>query len=266
MLVAVDTGGTKTLIAAFNDDGSVNDSMKFPTPPNVADYIAMVVDTIHTMCGSQKLDAVCIALPGQIKDELLVFAPNLGWKNVDVRSLLQAELKTKIFIENDANLAGLGETRQLKHVPERSLYITVSTGIGTGFTVDGKLKSSYSEGGHAMLEYNGTLMEWEQFASGRAIHKRYGKYARDITSKRAWRSIAKNIASGMLALLPFVRPDVVIIGGSIGTYFERYDEYLVGYLKEHLPARFIPKIVQAKHPEEAVIYGCYYYAVDRLTD
>ena len=61
--------------------------------------------------------------------------------------------------------------------------------------------------------------------------------------------------------------DVIIIGGSVGTYFDRYHEYLEGILVEHLPAHIpCPKIVQAQHPEEAVIYGCYYYGKDFLAN
>ncbi len=267
MLVAVDTGATKTLIAAFNKDGSVNDSMKFPTPRDVNEYAEIVIQTISTLCGDKMPELVCLALPGRIENGLLVSASNLGWEDIDFNKLLEPRLKAKILIENDANLAGLAETRVLNSIPKLSLYITVSTGIGTGVIVNGKLEPllAGSEGGHIVLDYNGTPTEWEDFASGSAIYKRYGKYARDITSKRAWKTIAKDIACGIAAFAPILRPDIIIIGGSIGTYFSQYENELVGVLREQLPPHFIPKIKQAKHPEEAVIYGCYYYAVDQLT-
>ena len=63
-----------------------------------------------------------------------------------------------------------------------------------------------------------------------------------------------------------LQPDVIIIGGSIGTYFERYYPTLKRLLTEHLPAHIdVPEIRQAAHPEEAVVYGCYYYGKDALT-
>ncbi|NCS83274.1 ROK family protein, partial [Candidatus Saccharibacteria bacterium] len=65
--------------------------------------------------------------------------------------------------------------------------------------------------------------------------------------------------------IPVLQPDVIIIGGSIGTYFERYDSDLTAILKDKLPDHIgLPRLVQAQHPEEAVIYGCYYYALDAL--
>ncbi len=68
-------------------------------------------------------------------------------------------------------------------------------------------------------------------------------------------------------MLPVVMPDVVIIGGSIGTYFDRYAPYLKKYLEEQLPEEVpLPVIRQAKYPEEAVVYGCYYYGIQRLAE
>jgi predicted NBD/HSP70 family sugar kinase len=192
----------------------------------------------------------------------------LPWTNFNIAAELAGVLgDAPVFIENDAKLAGLGETRFLKNIPNQSLYVTISTGIGTGIITYGHIDPALhnSEGGHALVEYDGVVQRWENFASGQAIYKVYGKYARDITSKRAWYQIADRISRGFLAIIPVLQPDVIIIGGSIGTYFDRYGKQLEGLLKEKLPPHIpCPKIVQAKYPELAVIYGCYYYAIDNL--
>lgn len=172
-----------------------------------------------------------------------------------------------MWLENDANLAGLAETRALGTMPPSSLYVTISTGIGTGIIVNGQLlpAMSGSEGGHMLVEYDGGVQEWENFASGFAIRKIYGKYARDIHDKRTWREISDRISRGFLTLVPALQPDVIIIGGSIGTYFERYIDMLRDLLAKHLPPHIpVPEIRQAAHPEEAVLYGCYYYGSDQL--
>jgi predicted NBD/HSP70 family sugar kinase len=155
----------------------------------------------------------------------------------------------------------------MKKTPNQSLYVTVSTGIGSGIITNGHINDSLrnSEAGHALVEYDGVVQEWEKFASGRAVYKTYGKYAHDITNKRIWNQIADRISRGFLAVIPILQPDVIIIGGSMGTYFAKYGERLQNILKEKLPSHIpCPKFVQAKHPELAVIYGCYYYAVDNL--
>lgn len=116
-----------------------------------------------------------------------------------------------------------------------------------------------------MIEFDGRVRSWESFASGRAIHDTYAKYAYEITNKKIWDKIAVNINRGLLSLVPSLEPDVVVIGGSIGTHFDRYNKTLMKLLDETLPVHIKrPKIVQAKHPEEAVIYGCYYYALQQI--
>jgi glucokinase len=56
-------------------------------------------------------------------------------------------------------------------------------------------------------------------------------------------------------------PEIIVIGGSIGTYFNNYGDKLNEYLKNlETPLMPMPRVEGAKRPEEAVIYGCYDYA------
>ncbi len=268
MIIAVDTGGTKTLVASFNEKGVSGEQTKFPTPQDKNEYIKALRSLIQEKYSGKNVRAIVVAIPGVIKNGVVVWCGNLPWTNFDVKSALSGVLgSVPVFIENDAKLAGLGETRFLKPIPAQSLYVTISTGIGTGITTYGHINPALhnSEGGHALIEYDGVVREWESFASGHAIYKTYGKYARDITSKRTWNQIADRISRGFLAIIPILQPDIVIIGGSIGTYFEKYGLQLQNILKEKLPAHIpCPKFVAAKYPELAVIYGCYYYAHDNV--
>lgn len=268
MLITVETGGTKTLIASFTEAGEVGKQIKFPTPPDQQEYVALLRSTLRNEYEGQSVEAIVIAMPGIIKDGIAVWCNNLKWSNFDVAKAMKGTLgDAPILVENDANLAGLAETRSLSPIPVSSLYVTVSTGIGTGITTNGKIDPGLrlSEGGRSLVEYDGVVREWESFGSGQAIYKTYGKFARDIHSKRDWNHIADRISRGFLALIPVLQTDVIIIGGSIGTYFERYAPQLENILKEKLPPHIpCPKILQASHPEEAVIYGCYYYALDTL--
>lgn len=270
MLVTVDTGGTKTLVAGFGRDGHLGQTVKFPTPRNQDEYIALLKKTLQDLYGKEKVEAVVVALPGIIKDGTAVWCNNLGWKNFGAAKALEGVLgSAPVLIENDANLAGLAEARVLRPMPVSSLYVTISTGIGTGMVTNGRIDPGLrkSEGGRMLVEYDGVVREWESFASGKAIYAVYGKYAHDITSKRTWHQIADRISRGFLAVVPLIQPDTVIIGGSIGTYFDRYGEQLEAILREKLPPHIpCPKFRQAKHPEMAVVYGCYYYAIDFLAD
>lgn len=269
MLIAVDTGGTKTLVASFSEAGSLEESRKFATPTATDDYIAQLVSAIREISTTQTIEVIVVALPGIVKDGIALWCNHLGWKNFDVRTALAEHFpETPVLVENDANLAGLAETRSLPAVPDSSLYITISTGIGTGMITGGVIDPGLrlSEGGRALVEFDGIVREWESFASGSAIYQTYGRFARDITDKATWDKIADRISRGFLVLIPIIQPDVIIVGGSIGTYFERYSAQLNALLSEKLPPHIaLPTLLKATHPEEAVVYGCYYYALDSLT-
>ncbi len=268
MIITIDTGGTKTLISSFGLNGKMGESIKFPTPAQPKEYVKALKETVRANYSHGEVDVIVLALPGIIKDGVAVWCQNLGWANFNAHEALHDLLPgVPLLIENDANLAGLAETRALHPTPVSSLYVTVSTGIGSGICTNGFIDPGLrlSEAGRALVEFDGKVQPWEQFASGHAIVNVYKKFARDITSKRTWRQIADRISRGFLAVIPILQPDVIIIGGSVGTYFERYGAYLEGILREHLPAHIpCPKIVQAQHPEQAVVYGCYYYGKDYL--
>lgn len=269
MIVAVDTGGTKTLIALFDESGRVVEEFMFPTPATTVAYVQTLTKELHDHFAEQVVDAVVVAMPGIVKAGVAIWCNNLKWKDFNVATALKGVLgDAPVWIDNDANLAGLAETRQLDQIPPLCLYVTISTGIGSGIITDGVIHHALraSEIGRTLVEYDGRVREWETFASGKAIYQTYGKYARDISSKRVWYQIADRISRGFLATIPVLQPDVIIIGGSIGTYFGKYHKALKGLLTEHLPDHIpVPHIIKAKHPEQAVIYGCYYYAVDALT-
>ena len=268
MIVTVDTGGTKTLISSFTNAGKIGKHIVYPTPSDPIKYTQLLRQTLESEYGTKKVDMIVIALPGIIDEGIARWCKNLGWKNFDIRRALGTVLGgAPIHVENDANLAGLAEARLLKPTPEFALYVTVSTGIGTGFIARGHIDPSLaiSEGGHMLVEYDGVVREWESFASGRAIKETYGKFARDIKSVRAWHHIADRISRGFLAVIPLTQPDVIIFGGSVGTYFDRYGETLAKLLDERLPPHIVrPTLLQAQYPEHAVIYGGYYYAGDIL--
>lgn len=268
MLVAVDTGGTKTLIGGFRDGQLVNPTIHFPTPKKQDEYVSLLRQMLEQTYRQEEVEGLVVGLPGIIEGGVAVWCNNLGWQNFAAQQALAGVLgNAPVFIENDANLAGLAEVRSLDPLPAAALYVTISTGIGTGVITQGSIDPGLrrSEGGRMLIEFDGTLREWEDFASGQAIIQVYGKYAHDITSIDTWNEIADRISRGFLAVIPMLQPDTVIIGGSIGTYFDRYKDQLVQILNTHLPPHIpCPQFIAATHPEEAVLYGCNYYALDHL--
>lgn len=262
MYVGIDIGGTKTLVAAIDKHGVIQERQKFPTPQKYETFLAMLKDVMASF-ENQDYRAGALAIPAAEIDRKHGIGKsfgNLPWKNVAIQSDVEKLCECPLTIENDAKLGGLSEAMLLKGKYNKVLYITVSTGIGIALIVDGIIDTNIGDGGGrtVLLEHNGKSVPWESFASGRAIVERYGKKAEDINDKATWKTISHYLAQGLIELIAITEPDVIVVGGSVGTYFDRYgallDEALQRY---HLPLVAIPPIIGAQRAEDAVVFGCY---------
>ncbi|MDB5160679.1 MAG: hypothetical protein JWO96_59 [Candidatus Saccharibacteria bacterium] len=264
MYLAIDIGGTKTLVAVFNSDGQIIEEYKVPTNKNYPDFVEELGSLIKDKVTHHNLLACCCAVPGELdrKEGIAIRFGNLPWKNTPIKKDLEKIIgHVPILIENDAKLAGLSEA--LSHKQYRKvLYLTVSTGIGDGIIIDGKIDADFadSEPGQMVLEYQGELRKWEDFASGRALVTKYGKRASEIEDPAIWQEFSRGLARGMIELIATLQPDVIIIGGGVGSHFEKFSPYLKSELAK-LENDMVqsPPIIKAERPEEAVIYGCYEY-------
>lgn len=267
MLVAIDTGGTKTLIASFNEAGIMKTIAKFPTPRDQTEYLETVAAAIRENTPLEAINAIAIAVAGPIRDHKVLRTPNIGWSDFDVVKDLGGYLPgIPIFLQNDAAIAGIAEAREFSPAG-LSVYVTLSTGVGGGITYDGKLLTELErfEVGSMRVEYGGQLHRWEDVASGSSFYKRHGLYGRDVTDPAIWQDYAERVAVGMQILVSLLEPDHLIIGGSMGTHYAKYADQLKTILDARIAKHMaVTTISQAAHPEEAVIYGCYYYALDCL--
>jgi len=268
MYLAVDVGGTKTLLGCFTSSGELKETVKFKTPVLYHDFRDELEKNVAKL-STNKFVGGCVAIPGRVDRQNgvgIVFG-NLPWTNIPIKSDVERIANCPITIENDANLAGLFEARQVADTYKRALYITVSTGIGGVIVNNGKIErpTQDAEIGHMLLEHEGKLMRWEEFASGRAIVAKFGKKASeiDVTDSTAWYIISRNIAVGLIDVIATSVPDVVIVGGGVGSHFAKFGDRLMEELKIYEnPLLKLPKIVMATHPEEAVVYGCFEMAKD----
>ncbi|MFT4532583.1 MAG: glucokinase [Candidatus Saccharimonadales bacterium] len=270
MILAVDVGGTKVLVATFSDEGEVVNSKKFKTPIMYPDFIDELKSTITELVGDTKPRACSIALPGTIDRDngVALYFGNLPWENVSISDDLSDLVQCPIYLENDAKMAGAAEADVLKNEFSRVLYITVSTGIGIGLTVDGKIDHSVADaGGKAiMCEHQGKIQSWEEFASGKAIVASTGKMASEITDESDWYVVSRNIAIGLVNLVTLLSPDCIVMGGGVGSHLDKFHDKLMSELELYGSKMLngIPDVRKAQHPEEAVIYGGYLLAVQNL--
>ncbi len=268
MYIAIDIGGTKTLIARMKKNGEIEESIKFPTPALYKDFVKQLAENVAKITTS-KWEVACVAAPGKIDREtgiVLAFG-NLKWKNVPIRADVEKITNCTVLIENDAKLAALSEARLLDPPRKRVMYLTVSTGIGGGTVIDNVLDPDLvdAEVGHMLFEREGKLVTWQSFASGKAIVKRFGKLASEIDDPAIWRIVARDLAIGIIDIAANSYPDVIVIGGGVGTHFKKYGNFLRAELKRYEnPMVSLPKVVAAKNAEQAVVYGCYELIKDHV--
>ncbi len=144
-VLAVDLGGTKIYSALVNRSGEITSGDIRPT--NAQDgYQGVVKRILASIARVNTLDepavGVGVAVPAYIdpQEGRILFAPNLKWQAVDLKKDLEDALGLPVWLDNDANLAALGEHRYGAGKGYHNLvYITVSTGVGGGLILDGKL-------------------------------------------------------------------------------------------------------------------------------
>ena len=260
MYVGVDIGGTKTLVGVLDDDGVIIEQVKFPTPKMYDDFVTSLESTAKGLkCHDFRAGAM--AVPGRVDREhgRAERLGNLPWRNVPLQADAESIFKCPIVLEHDGVLGGLSESMLLPK-EKRVLYVTISTGIGTGLIDHQAIvpEMANSEGGQMLLEYHGKRKKWESFASGSAIVKRFGKKAAEIEDKATWQRIAHDLAQGFIELIAIMQPDIIVIGGSVGRYFDRFESMLLEEINKYPnPLIPIPEFRAAARPDNAVLYGCY---------
>ncbi|MGH7195290.1 MAG: ROK family protein [Candidatus Saccharimonadales bacterium] len=264
MYLGIDIGGTKTLVAALDNNGVIVEKYKFATPKDYSNFCNELSKIIDQFV-NKKFIAVGVGLPATIIDRergLGVVFGNLPWREIPIQSDINQLLNTPVVIENDAKMAALSEYMLLKETShyKKVLYVTISTGIGFGLVNDGVIDDNFGDGGGAemMVEHDGQEVPWESFASGKAIAERFGKQASEIHDDKTWQIIAQNIAIGLIDIIALTQPEIIMLGGGVGAHSEQLLKPLSAALKIYEnPLLPIPPIRQAGRPELAVIYGCY---------
>ena len=251
MYLAIDIGGTKTLIALFSRRGRVIRRRKFKTAQGYKSFMRDLETSLEGFHG-RRIKSVTVAIPGIVQKNYSVKFGNRNWQDIDLISLLKKLFDCPIWFENDANLASLYEGYRL---PGKTVFLTFSTGIGGGIVEKNRIlpESNELEPGHVIYEYNGAKREWEDIAAASAIESYYHiDRATDLRKKDIMQDIAKRISLGLPDIIAQYHPRTIILGGPMGRVFRLFEPYL--------PKDLEVKLKRPRRPNESVIYGCYLYS------
>jgi glucokinase len=266
MLIGVDIGGSKVLVAGSDSRLRLKGTRKQATPASPRAGLELIQALIHQVAGDQAIDAIAVAAPGplDVRRGTLLRPPNLPWPDLNLAAPLSQAFRVPVTIENDANAAGLAEAAlgagRGYHIV---LYVTISTGIGTGVVVGGHIYHGAhdTEGGHITINPQGPPCgcggrgHFEAVCAGPAIFERFGKHAFEIKDRPTWDLIAADMALGLGSLISLLSPEVVVIGGGVGVHYPRFHQPLKKHLDRYNLLYPPPPVVQAKFVESAAVMG-----------
>lgn len=196
LVISIDLGGTKISTALVDGDGKIiaqdyRETLAAEGPDTVIERMLDAARDIiaDTGMSPSQVAAVGIGAPGPLDIDagVVISPPNLpGWDRIPLKQIIEDGLGITAFLENDANAAALGEHRfGAGQGADHMIYVTVSTGIGGGLILDGKLyhgaNGMAGEIGHMTLIPDGPRCNCgnygcvESLASGTAIARQARK-------------------------------------------------------------------------------------------
>ena len=185
MKIGIDLGGSHIAIGVVDNKGKILEKVEKRITGTEKNNIKNVIEEYifekaEGFISKYKITEIGIAIPGTVENGIVVKSVNLGLKNYEIVKNLQNKIDLPIKIRNDAKCAALAENvyGTLKGY-NRSIFLTLGTGIGGAVIIDNKLLDTGGlpgcEFGHMIIEKNGRLCKcgkkgcWEKYASMKAF-------------------------------------------------------------------------------------------------
>jgi glucokinase len=153
-VIGVDVGGTNVYGALANIGGKIIGEVRKPQHCTTAEEsLTLVIELIQSLVDlslheGQRLLGIAVGAPGitHSQEGIVEWAPSLNWRDFPLKSSLEEHFHLPVIVENDVNLAVLGEQwfgagKGVKNM----VLITIGTGVGAGMIIDGCLYRGYSE-------------------------------------------------------------------------------------------------------------------------
>ena len=212
--ICLDVGGTKVLGAIFNEKKEIihrlkkRSSEKGSSSESVEKVIIEVVDEMVKESGIQmsEVHAIASCAPGIIDQSsgVVIFTPNLPWRNYDIKSAMEDRFGVPFFIGNDVNLGVLGEYKYGAARGYRNIVgFFVGTGMGGGLILNGDLYTGHqfkgAEFGHMILDPEGPLCNCGQRGCLEAFSSKQGMsaYIRQQAGRGRETMMAEDVQNGV---------------------------------------------------------------------
>lgn len=268
MVVGIDVGGTKIAGAVVARDSSLRASATLPTPVAGAELVAAVAGLVEQLSRDvgEDLEAVGVGLPSLIDSRTgrVRMSANVDLAEIDVTEILRTRLGVPISLDNDANLAALGEHRVGAGRDFGDIVLlTIGTGVGGGVVSGDAIvrggSGTGAELGHMVVQADGPPCQrncpnrgcLETMCSGTAIARDAGMPAEEVvrrardgdpTAISVLARAGSYLGVGLASLANIFNPDAFIIGGGVGAA----GDLLLGPAIREYRARALPPNAQAQ--------------------
>ena len=274
---------TKLALADLDANFLAQDSLATPQDPK--EFVAELVPRVRKLMTARAgltCEGIGVSLPGRVDlvSKRLVFAPNLGWRDVDLKTPLEKATKLPVELENAANSCALSEIcfgRRAEGL-RNLVVVTVSEGIGCGLILNHQLvqgtTGTAGEFGHAALIQDGLECScgnrgcWEMYASNSAAIRYYSQATRgakrrstaeertisfehllrlaeqgDTKATDALQQMAQYLGRGIAPLVAGLAPDMIVIVGEVTRAWPLVGPIIKDTVKRHSFTRAETQIV-----------------------
>ncbi len=260
-VIGLDLGGTKILGALVDRRGKIiAREKKRIEDHSVKAIVDNLVECVNSVCGQANINlagvaGIGIGAPGTLDFErgTVLFAPNIHWRNVPLRALVEKQTGIKTFVDNDVNLGTLGEhTWGVGKGSQDAVGIFIGTGIGGGIILGGKLFYGFNktagEIGHMVLKPGGPKCGCGNRGCLEALA------SRTAIARRIWKAVRRGKPTVMAAL---VKAESEIVSGVLAEAVRKRDKVVIKSLQiaaEHLGIA-IGTLVNVINPEIIILGG-----------
>jgi glucokinase len=231
LYVGLDIGGTKFMAAAADEAGRIIKRAREQTTPHWKTDLETLNRMIDQVTDGEPILGMGAAIGGPLDWERGIVSPlhQPTWHKIPLKEIMEERWQCRFWVDVDTNVAALGEYYTSSINATRFLYITLSTGMGGGFIVNGEVyrgaRGAHPEVGHQTIHFRCSYPDrvscecgapdcLEALISGNAIRRIYQKPAENL-DEAEWGEVAYNLGQGLRNLAAIYTPDVIHLGGGV---------------------------------------------------
>lgn len=227
--IGLDIGGTKIMVGATDPSGKELSRTTVETPQSLEKGLSLLHYLIEKTARGNTILGIGAAVGGPLDPVKGIVSPlhQEEWRNIPLKEIMEKKWNCPFYVDVDTNVAALGEYHFGNYKEKYFLYITLSTGMGGGFLLNGKVYQglSHPEIGHQSISYHCSYPErvkcecgggacLEALISGNGIKRIYKMNAQNL-GHHEWKEVAYNLGMGLRNIAAILSPEIVVFGGGL---------------------------------------------------